>query len=1185
MDMPMQGDAFLLKEKIIKTDTLLQKYQENLTKLKKATELCKYLKKKYGETKQTLEISQLENERTKFKLENIQSKHQELGTENTKLSNELSNLGEHYLKYNLETQSTIKSLQDELTMLKEMKQYNPDADKKIKCLEAKLKKLQAVEKQYKAEMDNLSIQQNKIYEKHEEEKSTLLKQIEKLESQINKNQENNNSKPDFLNDPRNLTGRLSGNNQTITDSNHINDIESANHSGEPNVNLLKGQNDLELATSENATLRHQLNMKNREIAALRIKRATRSVSVQAEKIVNNCKDTCYTELSNFTDLNSESDSNVIVREDSHVSDAKTNKNNISLPVIDNIIKEHSQEVVCETSDAVSIKKLAVSTQTECFGARDLETLNDLKSANAELKQQLNIKNREIAALRLKESESVSVQTEQISNNGEAHTEDYRDYFPDSCSESDFDDDNDAKQQLEVALQAKQSQNNIHSIQSTRSINGKIDETPPESKKLAPTLSANCDMSTQTEVLYTGLLTRKPEIAVISTQTAVKTISSGMQTEHKYVSLSTQTDADDSVSKFLANSIQNDPTASDEESISDIISEMKNIPRLLSPIPDMFDAKIPATKKTIEKANTKFAKRNWRRAINTSRSYSPKYLPWKRRIITKNARTTIVQDSVAKALQILKKAKINFTISNETILPQGIFTNPRYFCSQKVMPQNQPVESNNNFIEKLSCFGGCATNYTHMMLSNSASSTELLGFFKEKKDSATHIKVDIASHTTQRNSNPEHKTDLVDETAKIVISKLKKEFNLFPKKRRKRNLSSSDSDISEFQEGGLGSGRSLKKTKRFQGMNHRKYRQIEETTSGFESCSTPLTQYSTIDSQSYDVKYSKNELQKSLNDISSTLQNIEAPISPLSDITINQICESSPSTNVSLIDHESQKTNQSNQSVQSTPNSHNIEETISCHMKNTLNDGTPEANQKKCDFKLPENKYEEVKISSSDAGTCTEKHRHIDNEETFGCHMKKTLNNGALEVNKEKCDFKLPQNKFEETEINSSDAGTCIEKLRPRKKRKPMGKLKSKTLRQFKQKMLMFQTEHPRVPSVCNATATDKTDDEKQTQNKFISGAPTNTSAEMKSQNGKIHGLMIEENSSEKSAVDVPSPKNKQALEPLYTSKQYKNTSKVGQQDGDSKKMFFKETLNLIPTSFVDSFELGSIEDKNELTKI
>ncbi|VEN51564.1 unnamed protein product [Callosobruchus maculatus] len=591
--------------------------------------------------------------------------------------------------------------------------------------------------------------------------------------------------------------------------------------------------------------------------------------------------------------------------------------------------------------------------------------------------------------------------------------------------------------------------------------------------LPSTISAICDMSTQTENLYAGLFTRKPEMAVISTQTAVKTTAFATQTEHKYVSLSTQTDRDDSVSKCIDNSVQNNPTASDEESISDILSEMKNIPRLLSPITDMFDVKIPVAKKTIVKRSINFANRNWKRVIHTSSLSTQKYLPWKRRMISKHIQSNTVQDSVAKALQILKRAKINFTISNETILPQGILAHPRYYCSQQVLSQNQPVGSKNNFVEKLSCsFSNCATNYSHMMLNNRDGCTELLGFFKGEKESTTQTKVDIVSHITTKKSSP----DLVDETAKIVISKLKKEFSLIPKKRRMRSISSSDSDISEFEKSGLNAERAVKKIKRFQSINHRQYRQTEESTSGFESCSTPLTQYSTQDSQ----RFGENPLEKSLDGFSPNLQSIETPLSPLSDISINQISVSKLSMNPSRVDCESQVINQ----YDVHPNSHRNEEIIGCHMKTPLNDGVPDVSKPKCDFKLPQ-----------------------------------------------------PPTKYEEGQISSSETRTCTEKP-PRKKKKPMGKLKSKTLRQFKEKMLIYQTKHSRAASDCKRTIENERINENPTQKKFISEATTNTLAEIKSHNGKKHDLM----------------ENKLNASKIAKSKQCKKGAKVNDEDGVAKEM-------------------------------
>ncbi|CAH1993600.1 unnamed protein product [Acanthoscelides obtectus] len=186
IDLPIHGDTNLLKEKIIKTDTLLKKYQENLTKLKRAAQLCKCMKKKYEDTKQSLESTLLENDRVNFKLETIQSKYQDADVEMKRLSRDLSELEDKYKQYTFEAQSTIQNLQHELRLLQDLKKSSSDSSdgSKLKCLESKLKKLQQAEKNYKAKIDKLNVQQSEIREEHQEEKSRLLKQIEKLTLQL-----------------------------------------------------------------------------------------------------------------------------------------------------------------------------------------------------------------------------------------------------------------------------------------------------------------------------------------------------------------------------------------------------------------------------------------------------------------------------------------------------------------------------------------------------------------------------------------------------------------------------------------------------------------------------------------------------------------------------------------------------------------------------------------------------------------------------------------------------------------------------------------------------------------------------------------------------------------------------------------------------------------------------------------
>ncbi|CAH1993599.1 unnamed protein product [Acanthoscelides obtectus] len=1273
IDLPIHGDTNLLKEKIIKTDTLLKKYQENLTKLKRAAQLCKCMKKKYEDTKQSLESTLLENDRVNFKLETIQSKYQDADVEMKRLSRDLSELEDKYKQYTFEAQSTIQNLQHELRLLQDLKKSSSDSSdgSKLKCLESKLKKLQQAEKNYKAKIDKLNVQQSEIREEHQEEKSRLLKQIEKLTLQVHPEHDKFNLSPDSSNytDPVNQIDHVN----TQLDHDTHNGKES--HSGsEMDTKLSNALKDLEIANIENVALKQQINMKTREIAVLKFKNAEKAVKtvsafIQTESFINRDRDISYPKIDNYLpDLTFESDSECAAPQ--QLFKGLNHDNNEPLPKQNNL-------------PMMSSKTCEISTQTES---------SEVKISTPE--KQLVV-------------ESVSVQTDSFINSEDACNTYSIDYFPDSSSESDPED------------IGRNLEENLYKVSSSAS--GDKDETLPKAseclddtqnlstEKYYDTSIQNKDfdiissrvnpvmvvMSTQTGIETISFATQTECNSIsFSTQTETKTISFSSQTEFNCISTTTQTDGDSTT----RDSIEDDTKMSDVGSLSDILAEMIDIPRLLSPIQDIVE-NIPEDKKIVEKNINK--RRLKRRIIWAKRSLSPKYIPWKRKMIMRYPKSDITQDSVTKALQILKRANINFTISNESILPQY-----RHYCNQDQVVVSKNTE--NCFTEKLACCSAsCRTNSSHMLLSNRGDSTELLGFFNAESETTKCTNVGLTRNTKYPKTNllgflnvknakganidmaKENKPDLVGETAKIVISKLKKEFNLIPKKKRRRDLSSSDSEMLEF---GRDIQRPNKKMKWLQDLKHRRRIPREDTTtSGFESreTSTPVSQYSTMDKEKSGFKFNENTSFEVLS------SNLESPISLSStnnslEISCNlSVSNVQPEPNISEDKYKVDEINSKNTitSIENTnsskkkqprdklksktrkqfeekmsmsgttfkefsPNSKNLEAFIS-PVSSTDNSSelsgnlalseNPELNifetvEKKREFKSPDvdkihaketvtstektkskqNKQPMVKLKSKPLGQCKEKLLMSETSfEEFSSNLKNletpisplsstnsSLNssgNSALSLSnehpasnisktvEEKRDFKSPEDMYDLDETEVKKTIISIEKAKSKKKKQPMGKLKSRTLRQFKEKRLMYQTEPPKIVSVCNGTVEKKINTEKSRNKKAIS----NKTAKRKSSNGLMEAKLDISKQVEKTRIisNEETEKSRRAVEEKQVNvdeKVFVNapSPQAPLKTSDSENQV-KDNDNFKPDTVVDDLEMTSdtsIDDKIVILK-
>ncbi|XP_057666713.1 uncharacterized protein LOC130900230 [Diorhabda carinulata] len=154
---PTIVDFSVVKQKLIKTDTILQMYSENSHKLKKALQTCKELKQK-------LERIQLENDRCTFSLESLKTKYNTMDADYKSLYEQKTSLEQKYNQQAIVTQKNIKDLEMEIQYLKELntfaepsKQKNQTTvdNKKVEELEEKLVKHKNNETQLQTENNKL----------------------------------------------------------------------------------------------------------------------------------------------------------------------------------------------------------------------------------------------------------------------------------------------------------------------------------------------------------------------------------------------------------------------------------------------------------------------------------------------------------------------------------------------------------------------------------------------------------------------------------------------------------------------------------------------------------------------------------------------------------------------------------------------------------------------------------------------------------------------------------------------------------------------------------------------------------------------------------------------------------------------------------------------------------------------
>ncbi|KAG5889125.1 hypothetical protein JTB14_034182 [Gonioctena quinquepunctata] len=153
-----------------------------------------------------------------------------------------------------------------------------------------------------------------------------------------------------------------------------------------------------------------------------------------------------------------------------------------------------------------------------------------------------------------------------------------------------------------------------------------------------------------------------------------------------------------------------------------------------------------------------------------------------------------QDSVLRALQVLKRSKINFTISNESTLPlrwgeyNWLLGPPLVHSELQSNPVPNELPKLKHQIQKLSCPSKSCKN-VNMLLDNN--SGKLFGFFtvKQERISPSHSKIEEISHSKPDNTlkwlNNSLKNDitpdnLLEKLAELVSEKLR---NKNPKRKR------------------------------------------------------------------------------------------------------------------------------------------------------------------------------------------------------------------------------------------------------------------------------------------------------------------------------------------------------------------------------------------------------------------
>ncbi|CAG9828092.1 unnamed protein product [Diabrotica balteata] len=172
-------DFSVVKQKIIKTDELLNKYIEINCKLKKNVQTSKELKSQ-------LERSQLEQERSEYSQKTLQSKYNDLESKYNEVMDQMVNLQKKYGEKLISSQTTIQDMQVELALLKELSHNSSNADITIQELTKKIEEHEETEEQIskdnlRLKKDILSLQQQISRNKEEYDKNIQVLQREKDE--------------------------------------------------------------------------------------------------------------------------------------------------------------------------------------------------------------------------------------------------------------------------------------------------------------------------------------------------------------------------------------------------------------------------------------------------------------------------------------------------------------------------------------------------------------------------------------------------------------------------------------------------------------------------------------------------------------------------------------------------------------------------------------------------------------------------------------------------------------------------------------------------------------------------------------------------------------------------------------------------------------------------------------------
>ncbi|CAG9824910.1 unnamed protein product [Phaedon cochleariae] len=178
MEEPKLVDFSVIKQKIIKTDEVLQMYLETDKKLKKAQLVIKNMKSKYDQANSSLNRVQLEYERCTYTLESTKSKYDDLQVEHQQMMEQKSSLEQKYSSHLVDSQSSILELQDELKMMRDLTASaeklssspkkktvsDNNSNKKFRDLEVRFKRIQESEQKLREHNESLLLDNKQIIE-------------------------------------------------------------------------------------------------------------------------------------------------------------------------------------------------------------------------------------------------------------------------------------------------------------------------------------------------------------------------------------------------------------------------------------------------------------------------------------------------------------------------------------------------------------------------------------------------------------------------------------------------------------------------------------------------------------------------------------------------------------------------------------------------------------------------------------------------------------------------------------------------------------------------------------------------------------------------------------------------------------------------------------------------------------